>query len=340
MSSSALDYTVNVGVSLGPVFLFLAALIFLDSYKLVKLREVVFTIVIGCLVAVVVYFINLFTLETLKIDVRVYARYGAPVIEEVCKAVYIIVLLRSHRVGFMVDAAIYGFGIGAGFAFVENIYYLQSISESSLFVWIIRGFGTAVMHGGTTSIFATMSKNYADAKGSEHLNVFLAGLFTAVVIHSFFNHFFLPPLISALSVLVSLPFIMLLVFRQSENATRGWLGVGFDSDAELLKMIITGNVERTRIGEYLQTLQTRFSGETVADLLCYLRIYLELSIQAKGILMMRQAGFDVPPDPDVKAKFDELQFLRRSIGKTGQLAMSPFVRTKGRDLWQLQMLQK
>jgi len=56
--------------------------------------------------------------------------------------------------------------------------------------------------------------------------------------------------------------------------------------------------------------------------------------------MMRQAGFDIPPDPDIQAKFNELQFLRKSIGKTGQLAMSPFVRTKGRDLWQLQMLQK
>ncbi|MBI3004740.1 MAG: PrsW family intramembrane metalloprotease [Ignavibacteriales bacterium] len=340
MSSSVFDYSLNVSVSLAPVFLFLAALILLDSYKLVKLREVLFTIFIGCLVAIVVYFVNQFALESLKIDVSVYARYGAPLIEELFKVIYLVFLLRAHRVGFMVDAAIYGFAIGAGFAFVENIYYLQSISESSLFVWIIRGFGTAVMHGGTTSIFATMSKNFADARGSEHVTVFIPGLATAVIIHSFFNHFFLPPLMSAVSVLLSLPLIMLLVFHQSERATRSWLGVGFDSDAELLKMIITGDVAKTRIGEYLQILQTRFRGETVADLLCYLRIYLELSIQAKGVLMMRQAGFDVPPDADIKAKFDELQFLRKSIGKTGQLAMSPFVRTKGRDLWQLQMLQK
>jgi hypothetical protein len=241
----------------------------------------------------------------------------------------------------MVDAAIYGFAVGAGFAFVENIYYLQSVGkEASLLVWIIRGFGTAVMHGGTMAIFAVISKNFADAKGSESFRIFLPGFATGTVIHSFFNHFFLQPLVFTACIVVFLPVILLVVFNKSERLTRTWLGVGFDSDADLLKMVITGDIAKTRIGEYLQSLQTRFRGETVADMLCYLRIYLELAIQAKGVLMMRQAGFDVPPDPDVLAKFEELEFLRKSIGKTGQLAMSPFVRTKGRDLWQLQMLQK
>jgi len=134
--------------------------------------------------------------------------------------------------------------------------------------------------------------------------------------------------------------VMLLVFHQSERATRNWLGVGFDSEADLLNMVITGNIGTTRVGEYLHSLQTRFRGESVADMLCYLRLHLELGIQAKGILMMRQAGFDVPPDSDIQAKFEELHFLKKSIGKTGQLAMSPFVRTHGRELWQLRMLQK
>ncbi|HLF20432.1 MAG TPA: PrsW family glutamic-type intramembrane protease [Bacteroidota bacterium] len=335
------SYVLNVSVSLVPVFLFLAALIFLDSYKLVKLRDVIFTILIGCIVSYVSYWVNTFVLQSVGIPRQAYIRYGSPLVEEIFKAAYIMYLMRSQRIGFMVDAAIYGFAVGAGFAFIENIYYLQSFGrEYTLFDWIIRGFGTAVMHGGTMSIFAIISKNFADTKGSERWDVFLPGLATGVVVHSFFNHFFLQPLIFTSCILVFLPIILIFVFSKSERVTRSWLGVGFDSDAELLKMIVTGDVAKTRIGEYLQTLQTRFRGETVADLLCYLRIYLELAIQAKGILMMRQAGFDIPPDPDIQAKFNELQFLRKSIGKTGQLAMSPFVRTKGRDLWQLQMLQK
>jgi hypothetical protein len=128
-------------------------------------------------------------------------------------------------------------------------------------------------------------------------------------------------------------------FRQSEKATQNWLGVGFDSDRLLLDMITTGTLADNRIGQYLHALQDKFPGETVADMLCYLRVHLELSIRAKGLLLMREAGFEVPPDPDAKAQFDELSFLDKSIGKTGKLALHPFLHTRSKDLWQITMLQ-
>jgi len=76
----------------------------------------------------------------------------------------------------------------------------------------------------------------------------------------------------------------------------------------------------------------------VVDMLCLLRLRLELSIQAKGMLLMREAGFPVEPDPEVKAKFEELRFLEHSIGPTGLLAMAPFFHFSDRDLWQYHML--
>jgi len=77
----------------------------------------------------------------------------------------------------------------------------------------------------------------------------------------------------------------------------------------------------------------------MVDLVCYLRLYLELSIQAKGILLMRQAGFEAPVDPEVKEKFEELRQLEKNIGATGKLALLPFLHTSTRDLWQLHMLE-
>jgi hypothetical protein len=115
--------------------------------------------------------------------------------------------------------------------------------------------------------------------------------------------------------------------------------VGFDNDAELLTMITTGNIQQTRIGKYLDSLEHRFRGEIIADMLCYLRIYLELAIQAKGLLMMRESGFVVESDPEVRAKFAELKYLEKTVGKTALLALAPFFRTSSRDLWQLHMLQ-
>ena len=325
-------------VSLFPVFIFLLALIFLDSYKLVKTQSVLYAILYGCAAAGVSYLLNTGVLG-LGLDDRLLRRYVAPIMEEALKASYLVVLLKRKKVGFMVDATIYGFAVGAGFSCIENIYYLTSLPDASLFLWVIRGFGTAVMHGGTTAIVGILAKNASDYSGSESLGIFVKGLALAIVIHSYYNHFFINLVFSPLTVMIGIPLTLMYVFQRSEQATREWLGVGFDTDVELLQMLTAGNLPHTRIGTYLKTLQSRFRGEVIADMICYLQIYLELSIRAKGVLLMREAGFQPQPETDTTEKFAELKYLERSIGQTGKLALHPFLHTSGRNLWQLNMLQ-
>jgi uncharacterized membrane protein YeaQ/YmgE (transglycosylase-associated protein family) len=267
-----------------------------------------------------------------------YSWYIAPLIEELLKAAYLIYLLRSNKIGFMVDAAISGFAIGTGFALVENVFYMILHPEGSLFLWVIRGFGTAIMHGATTAIVGITAKNLLDRKATSGIIALLPGLAGAIVIHMLYNHFFISPSLSTFVILIVLPVLLVVVFRQSEKSTQDWLGVGFDTDRELLEMLTTGNLADTKIGMYLQSLQSAFRGEILADMLCFLRIHLELAISAKGILLMREAGFNVNPDQEIRDKFQELKYLERSLGKTGKLAIHPFLHTSNKDLWQLHML--
>ena len=328
----------NLAVSVLPVFVFLATLVFLDSYKLVSVRAIALGIGIGCLGGGVAFILNNLALDATALSDIAYCRYGAPVIEELVKALYLLHLIRSKRVGFMVDAAICGFAIGAGFSLVENVYYVDAVQDSNLLIWVIRGFGTAIMHGGSTAILGVLFKNLSDRPGTGLVRAFLPGLILAIVLHSFYNHFFFGPVNSTFLIIVLLPAVMIVVFQQSENALRQWLGVGFDSDQELLEMLTSGRLLETPVGVYLQSLQEKFSPEVVVDMICYLRIHIELSIEAKGILLMRQAGFEVPPDPEVKEKFTELHALTKNIGQTGKLALMPFIHTSDRELWQLHML--
>jgi len=331
---------VRILISVLPVAVFLLALVFLDSYKLVRLRTVLLTLAFGFVVAFACTFVNNSLIELLGLERTNYARYIAPPVEEIFKASYIIFLIRAKRVGFMVDAAICGFAMGAGFAVVENVLLLSSLSEAGILTWIVRGFGTAVMHSGATALFGIVSKNLSDRYVSGKHWIFLPGLLMAIVIHSAYNHFFISPELSAVSIVVGLPLIMLAVFQQSERALQKWLGVGFDTDSELLRMITTGNITGTPVGRYLMSLKDKFPGEVVADMLCLLHIHLELSIRAKGLLLMRETGFEMPMDPEIPEKFKELRYLEKSIGKTGRLTILPILRWSSRDLWQLYMLGK
>lgn len=322
-------------ISLSPVLVFLAALIFLDSYKLVSPRMTVLTILAGGVAAVLSALANNAISSGIELSPSLYSRYIAPLIEESAKAAFVVLLFRLNRIGFMVDAAIYGFAVGAGFSLVENAFYLYRLDTGQILVWVIRGFGTAAMHASTMAMLAVMAKNLIDRKGKFQWWSVLPGLLLACVIHSLFNHFILSPTLSTVLILLVLPLLVLLVFQRSEKATQEWLGVGFDADQELIRQLSTGEFEQSKIGLYLQTLRERFPGEVVVDMFCLLRIYTELALRAKGIMMMRQAGIEVPPDPELKEQLAEMKFLEKSIGQTGKLAILPFVHTSSRDLWQL-----
>ena len=326
-------------VGLLPVLGFLAVLVLLESYRLVRLSTVVAVVAAGAAVAAVCYFLNGWTVGALDWDLTRYSRYVAPIVEELLKAAVVGVLVRTHRVGFVVDGAMLGFAVGAGFAVVENLHYQQLAPGAGLGTWIVRGFGTAIMHGGATAIY-TMATLALIERARPRVLAFVPGFAAAVALHSLYNHMFLPPRLSTLAVLVIIPPLILLVFQRSQSAIGDWLGRGFDSDAERLELIQSGRLSDSPIGRYLSTLKRRFAGPVVADLLCYLRIHTELAMRAKGLLLMRESGFDVPLDDETRAKLEELSYLEKSIGRTGMLALQPVLPMSQKELWQLQMLGK
>ncbi len=329
---------VYVAVSLLPVVFFLAALMLLDSYKLVRARSVFLALVIGALAAGASYFANTWIFDSFGITSETLRLYPAPFVEEFLKALFVGYIVATNRVGFSVDAAIQGFAVGAGFAVIENIFWLTT-HDLSLRIWMMRGFGTAIMHGATMTVFAILAKSFRDRHKGNQIVPYLAAFLVAFVLHSAYNHvpFGRPEIGTAFQILV-FPLIIFLLFQESEKRTRSWLGTGFDTDQELLKLIISGEISDTHIGEYLSALKERFDGPVVVDMLCLIRIRVELSVRAKGILMMRKAGFKVDPDPSIKSKFAEMKYLESSIGRTGLIAVEPVHKWTRRDLWQMNML--
>lgn len=326
-------------LGLVPVVLFLAGLLGLDSFKLVTRAAVLRSLAWGALAALIALAINATALAVLHLDPEVLKRYVAPPLEELLKAAWVVLLIRRARVGFLVDAAIHGFAVGTGFALVENVYYAWNLGDYHPLLWIARGLGTAVLHGSTTAVVAILGKRLSDLHDAARLRLFAPGLALVVVVHSLFNHLVLHPLLFTALLLISMPLLVFVVFERSEHATCDWLGVGLDHEVGLLEQVHSGAIIDTPRGEYLTSLRTRFEGGVVADMLCWLETYLELALRAKGALIARAAGVEVPPDPEVRTRLDELRYLERSIGATGRLAMMPLLPTSRHDLWQLQVLE-
>ena len=152
----------NAALALVPVLAFLGVLVLLDSFKLVPVRAVVRLILSGAVAAFLGMRLHGGILDAGWVSDGTLSRTVAPVTEELLKALPVLYLLVRKRIGFLVDAAILGFAVGAGFALVENVEYLRVLGQGSVFLWIVRGFGTAVLHGGTTSILAVLSKGLED----------------------------------------------------------------------------------------------------------------------------------------------------------------------------------
>src|SRR5512134_491255 len=107
-------------IALLPVTAFLALLLLFDSFKLVSTSLLVRALAAGAGAAVLAGLVHRLVMDADLVAPATLARYIAPVTEETLKALFLIYPLRRRYIGFLVDAAILGFAVGAGFAVVEN----------------------------------------------------------------------------------------------------------------------------------------------------------------------------------------------------------------------------
>jgi RsiW-degrading membrane proteinase PrsW (M82 family) len=330
----------NLTAALVPVLCLLVLLILMDSFKLVPIRFVFQAIGGGVVAAGVALFINTNLIDAVGVPIPVVTRAIAPVIEELLKLLFVIYAVRFRKVGFPVDAAIVGFAVGTGFALIENAYYLLAMPSAGVSLWLIRGFGAAVLHGATTGIAAIITQSLASRRVGAGMRVFVPGALAAIALHAVYNQFVLPPVVATLALIAALPPLVMMTFERSERATREWMSAGLDLDVELLKLVLSEDFGQTRLGAYLQELRSRFPGPIVADMFCLMRLELELGIRAKGMVMAREAGLDVPMDDELVAGLAEVRYLEKAIGPTGLMALTPLQVSSDRDAWHKFLLRE
>ncbi|HTW33926.1 MAG TPA: PrsW family glutamic-type intramembrane protease [Rhizomicrobium sp.] len=328
-------FALEASLGLGPVLLFLAALVYMDSFKLVGVFDVLGVIALGILAAALSYAASGAIMDYFHADFRDYSRYIAPFVEEGLKAAMMIWLFSRNRIGFMIDAAIIGAAVGGGFALAENVYYAHVFPDANIATWVIRGLGTAVMHSGTTAVFGIATEALRERREGLGLVSAIPGFLFAVSLHSIFNQFMDFPFASTAGILIVLPLMLMIAVDKSEHEVHGWLIHDYESHEHLLDDIRSGVFAHSEAGAFILSLAAKFSKETVADIFAYMKLHTELVLCAEKLLLGREHGDKVAACRMDAEQFTRLHALERKIGRTALLAVWPHLKFSRQELFEL-----
>jgi len=336
-------HVLDWSVALIPVLAMVALFVWLDIFKLMSLSELVLLLIAGGIVAVAAYPISGQLIDVLPLGFSFYSRFVAPWIEEALKALAIITLFYFNRIGYKLDAVISGFAIGAGFSVVENILYLMRFPDLPASVWMVRGLGTALMHGATCAALAAIAHELAERENREAAADFnfnplwvVPGLVVAALIHTAFNQFPDQPMIAMLGALVGTPLVIMAIFAFGSSEARGWLIEESANHRAALEALEGGRFPDDASGRRIAALAHRVGGGEADRIRDYLTVAMRLVVAAEEKLL----GKPVPPLAELKAEFDRLDKAKQAMGRTGFAALELLLPFSRNDLWELSELRE
>jgi RsiW-degrading membrane proteinase PrsW (M82 family) len=334
-------------LALVPVLVLLAVFVWLDAFKLMSLKEIAVLLVLGGLGALAAWPVAGRFIDTLPIGFSGYSRFVAPWIEEAIKAAIMILLFRMNRIGYKLDAVISGFAIGAGFSVLENIIYLVRFPDYGAGTWLVRGLGTAVMHGTTLALLAAAAHEFAeretrDAAGDFDFRLwwFLPGYLVAVALHTAFNQFPDRPMLAMMGAIVVAPVALIAIFSFGTAEAERWLAVERAEHQVQLEALRAGRWPDTAAGAKVAALASRVDPETANRIGRYWELQAYLVVEAEQAMMEEAAG-DVTLDrAQIRAAFAELEGLRRALGRSTYSALRAALPFSRNDEWELSELKQ
>lgn len=341
-----LDVIVAWSLALVPVLVLTAVFIWLDVFKLVTFRETLVLLLLGGIVAAIAYPISGVFLDTLPIGFNAYSRFVAPWLEEALKAIVVISLFQFNRIGLKLDAVIMGFAVGAGFSVVENILYLLRFEDLPPSVWMVRGLGTAIMHGMTLAILAAIAhqlaeRNMHSAARDYHFSPlwFVPGFLAAVAIHTTFNQFPRQPIVAMLGTVVLAPLSLIAIFRFGTREAEQWLAEEEEAHEALVDTLHTGSFPDDPGWRRVAALAQRSGPHAQGMIREYVTILTEL-VLTEELALLHKSGDAAGQGTGIAAKFDRLAELKQGLGKTTLSAVTsllPFSRADYWELWELHL---
>jgi len=335
------------GVALIPVLVLLAVFVWLDAFALMSVREIFGLLALGALGALAAWPVSGRLLDTLPIGFSLYSRFVAPWIEEAIKAAIIIVLFRMNRIGYKLDAVISGFAIGAGFSVVENIFYLTIFPGYNTGTWLVRGFGTAIMHGTTLAVLAAIAHELAERETREaaadfdfHLYWFVPGYLVAVALHTAFNQFPDRPMVAMMGAVVIAPVVLIAILNFGTAEAQRWLAAEHADHEAQLDALRGGGWPPGPAGQKISALAARLDPESAKRVRRYWELHAWLVAEAEETMIEEAEGDAEFSAPQVRAALAELDGLKQALGRSTFAALQALLPFSRNDYWEVSELRQ
>ena len=338
---------IHWGIALLPVLIMLALFNWLDAFELMSMREIAVLLLLGGIAAVACYPVSGRMIDTLPIGFNIYSRFIAPWIEEGAKGLMIIGLFRMNKIGYKLDAIISGFAIGAGFSVVENIIYLMRFPEFGAGTWLVRGLGTAVMHGTTLAILAASAHEFAERENREtggrfdfRLWWFIPGYLAAVAIHTIFNQFPDRPMLAMMGAIMISPVLLIGLLNFGTSEAQEWLASEFAAHQAELAALDGGQWPDGKASTRIAALADRLGPDAGGRIRDYWRTQAFLVVEAEETMIEESNGDAVYDHAKIAAAFAELDRLRLTMGKSTFAALKPLLPFSRNDYWEVSELRQ
>ncbi len=319
-----------------PVVVYIVVVYVLDSFALISVKRLLLLVLCGMAAALACF--GLFQLTWTVLPESV-SDFVDPVIEEAVKAIPLLILARRKKIAFFIDSVICGAAVGGGFSILENIFYLVLGDELGMGTVLFRGLEVALIHMGCSAIVAAalMFAVRLDGRRRAHLeikrrDVWMAAflLLAAPALHVAHNTFHFNPLMQFIAVFGSMAGLLVWTYQYDGDMIHRWLDKGLDKQVDLFRSIQEGNLSETKTGQFLLSVKDSFSPEMFFDVICYVKLNVELSIAAKSRFMLREAKLDLPLEEEqaknILAQYEEYCVLEKRLGQSARITIAPVVK--------------
>ena len=322
-------------VSLLPVAIYIAWVWSIDRFALVSARLLAQMILCGLMTALGCY--GLFRLTG-----DYWGQWSDvvnPVVEEMVKAIPLLVLASRKRMVFFIDSVILGAAVGGGFSILENLLYLLHDDSLGFGTALFRGLEVSLVHMGCSAIVATAlmfivrqaerrNSRLTVKKADASLAILL--LIASTALHVAHNALHFNPLAQTVTVIGLMALLLFGTYQYDSNQIHRWIDRSMNKQLDLLCSISEGRLDETPTGRYLLSVKESFPPEVFFDIVCYVQLHTELEVVAKSRFMAHEAGLEYPLSNEsrasILAKHKEYQHLSEALGKTARITVAPLLK--------------